>query len=141
MMIDNPDVTIDELMTVLPGPDFPTGGVIMGTSGIKEAYETGRGTITIRSKVHVENIGKGGRQRLVVTEIPYAVNKGTLQERIAQQVNEKHIEGISDLRDESNSKGMRIVIDLKSGAVPQVVLNNLYKRTQMQSNFGVIVFF
>ena len=138
MMIDNPDVTTDELMTVLPGPDFPTGGVIMGTSGIKEAYETGRGTITIRSKVHVENIGKGGRQRLVVTEIPYAVNKGTLQERIAQQVNEKHIEGISDLRDESNSKGMRIVIDLKSGAVPQVVLNNLYKRTQLQSNFGVI---
>ncbi|MBP3885328.1 MAG: DNA gyrase subunit A, partial [Olsenella sp.] len=126
LMIDNPDATTEELMTVLPGPDFPTGGIIMGTSGIKEAYETGRGTITVRSKVHVENIGKGGRQRLVVTEIPYAVNKGTLQERIAQQVNEKHIEGISDMRDESNRKGMRIVIDLKSGAVPQVVLNNLY---------------
>ena len=84
LMIDNPDATTDELMGVLPGPDFPTGGIIMGTSGIKEAYETGRGTITVRSKVHVENIGKGGRQRLVVTEIPYAVNKGTLQERIAQ---------------------------------------------------------
>ena len=138
MMIDNPDATVDELMGVLPGPDFPTGGIIMGTSGIKDAYETGRGTITVRSKVHVENIGKGGRQRLVVTEIPYAVNKGTLQERIAQQVNEKHIEGISDMRDESNRKGMRIVIDLKSGAVPQVVLNNLYKRTQLQSNFNVI---
>ena len=138
LMIDNPDATTDELMCVLPGPDFPTGGIIMGTSGIKEAYETGRGTITVRSKVHVENIGKGGRQRLVVTEIPYAVNKGTLQERIAQQVNEKHIEGISDMRDESNRKGMRIVIDLKSGAVPQVVLNNLYKRTQLQSNFNVI---
>ena len=138
LMIDNPDATTDELMGVLPGPDFPTGGIIMGTSGIKEAYETGRGTITVRSKVHVENIGKGGRQRLVVTEIPYAVNKGTLQERIAQQVNEKHIEGISDMRDESNRKGMRIVIDLKSGAVPQVVLNNLYKRTQLQSNFNVI---
>ena len=138
MMIDNPDVTTDELMTVLPGPDFPTGGIIMGPEGIKEAYETGRGTITVRSKVHVENVGKGGRQRLVVTEIPYQVNKGTLQERIAQQVNEKHIEGISDMRDESNRKGMRIVIDLKSGAVPQVVLNNLYKRTQLQANFGVI---
>ena len=138
MMIDNPDVTTDELMTVMPGPDFPTGGIIMGTDGIREAYETGRGTITVRSKVHVENIGKGGRQRLVVTEIPYQVNKGTLQERIAQQVNEKHIEGISDMRDESNRKGMRIVIDLKSGAVPQVVLNNLYKRTQLQANFGVI---
>ncbi len=111
LMIDNPDATTDELMGVLPGPDFPTGGIIMGTSGIKDAYETGRGTITVRSKVHVENIGKGGRQRLVVTEIPYAVNKGTLQERIAQQVNEKHIEGISDMRDESNRKGMRIVID------------------------------
>ena len=138
MMIDNPDVTTEELMTVLPGPDFPTGGIIMGTDGIKEAYETGRGTITIRSKVHVENVGKGGRQRLVITEIPYQVNKGLLQERIAQQVNEKHIEGISDMRDESNRKGMRIVIDLKSGAVPQVVLNNLYKRTQLQTNFGVI---
>ena len=138
MMIDNPDVTTDELMTVLPGPDFPTGGIIMGTEGIKDAYETGRGSITVRAKVHVENIGKGGRQRLVVTEIPYQVNKGLLQERIAQQVNEKHIEGISDMRDESNRKGMRIVIDLKSGAVPQVVLNNLYKRTQLQTNFGVI---
>ena len=128
MMIDNPDVTTDDLMKVLPGPDFPTGGIIMGTEGIREAYETGRGTITVRAKVHVENIGKGGRQRLVVTEIPYQVNKGLLQERIAQQVNEKHIEGISDMRDESNRKGMRIVIDLKNGAVPQVVLNNLYKR-------------
>ncbi|MBQ9006834.1 MAG: DNA gyrase subunit A [Atopobiaceae bacterium] len=138
MMIDNPDVTTDELMTVMPGPDFPTGGIIMGTEGIREAYETGRGTITVRAKVHVENVGKGGRQRLVVTEIPYQVNKGLLQERIAQQVNEKHIEGISDMRDESNRKGMRIVIDLKSGTVPQVVLNNLYKRTQLQANFGVI---
>ncbi len=138
MMIDNPDVTTDDLMKVLPGPDFPTGGIIMGTEGIREAYETGRGTITVRAKVHVENIGKGGRQRLVVTEIPYQVNKGLLQERIAQQVNEKHIEGISDMRDESNRKGMRIVIDLKNGAVPQVVLNNLYKRTQLQANFGVI---
>ena len=138
LMIDQPDCTVDDLLKVLPGPDFPTGGIIMGTDGIREAYETGRGTITVRAKVHVENIGKGSRQRLVVTEIPYQVNKGTLQERIAQQVNEKHIEGISDMRDESNRKGMRIVIGLKSGAVPQVVLNNLYKRTQLQANFGVI---
>ena len=137
MMIDNPDVTTDELMTVLPGPDFPTGGIIMGTDGIRDAYEKGRGSITIRSKVHVEQ-AKNGRERLVVTEIPYQVNKGLLQEKIAQAVNEKRIEGISDMRDESNRKGMRIVIDLKSGAVPQVVLNNLYKKTQLQSTFGVI---
>ena len=137
MMIDNPDVTTDELMTVLPGPDFPTGGIIMGTEGIRDAYEKGRGSITIRSKVHVEQ-AKNGRERLVVTEIPYQVNKGLLQEKIAQAVNEKRIEGISDMRDESNRKGMRIVIDLKSGAVPQVVLNNLYKKTQLQSTFGVI---
>lgn len=138
MMIDNPDATVEELMQVLPGPDFPTGGIIMGTDGIHDAYTTGRGSITIRSKVHIENVGRGGRQRLVITEIPYQVNKGLLQERIAQQVNEKRIEGISDMRDESNRKGMRIVIDLKSGAVPQVVLNNLYKRTQLQVSFGVI---
>lgn len=137
MMIDNPDVTTEELMSVLPGPDFPTGGIIMGTDGIKDAYETGRGSITVRSKVHVEQV-KNGRQRLVVTEIPYQVNKGLLQEKIAQAVNEKKIEGISDMRDESNRKGMRIVIDLKQGAIPQVVLNNLYKRTQLQANFGII---
>ena len=124
-------------MTVLPGPDFPTGGIIMGTQGIKDAYETGRGSITVRAKVHVEQV-KSGRQRLVVTEIPYQVNKGLLQEKIAQAVNEKKIEGISDMRDESNRKGMRIVLDLKRDAVPQVVLNNLYKKTQLQSNFGII---
>ena len=137
LMIDNPDVTTEELMKVMPGPDFPTGGIIMGTDGIRDAYETGRGSITVRAKVHVEQI-KNGRQRLVVTEIPYQVNKGLLQEKIAQAVNEKKIEGISDMRDESNRKGMRIVIDLKQGAVPQVVLNNLYKKTQLQANFGVI---
>lgn len=136
MMIDNPDATVDELMTVLPGPDFPTGGIIMGTDGIREAYSTGRGSITVRSRVHVEQV-KNGRQRLVVTEIPYQVNKGTLQEKIAQAVNEKKIDGIADLRDESNRKGMRLVIDLKTGAVPQVVLNNLYKKTQLQTNFAV----
>ena len=138
LMIDNPDVTTEELMKVMPGPDFPTGGIIMGTDGIRDAYETGRGSITVRAKVHVEQISKSNRQRLVVTEIPYQVNKGLLQEKIAQAVNEKKIEGISDMRDESNRKGMRIVIDLKQGAVPQVVLNNLYKKTQLQANFGVI---
>lgn len=137
MLIDNPDATTDELMRVLPGPDFPTGGIIMGTDGIREAYETGRGSITVRAKVHVEQI-KGNRSRLVVTEIPYQVNKGLLQEKIAQAVNDKKIEGISDMRDESNRKGMRIVLDLKMGAVPQVVLNNLYKRTQLQTTFGAI---
>ena len=138
MMIDNPDATTDELMKVIPGPDFPTGGIIMGTEGIRDAYETGRGSITVRARVHMEQI-KNGRGRLVVTEVPYQVNKGLLQEKIAQAVNEKKIEGISDMRDESNLKeGVRIVIDLKQGAVPEVVLNNLYKRTQLQTTFGVI---
>ena len=105
MLIDNPEATtVDELMTVMPGPDFPTGAVIMGTSGIREAYETGRGSITVRAKAHVEST-KTGRNRLVFTEIPYQVNKGTLQEKIAQLVNEKRLEGISDLRDESNQQG------------------------------------
>ena len=137
MMIDNPDVTVEELMTVLPGPDFPTGGIIMGRDGIREAYETGRAGLTVRARAHVEQM-KGGRQRIVVTEIPYQVNKGTLQEKIAQLINEKRIEGISDMRDESNRKGMRLVFDLKSGAIPQVVLNNLYKHTMLQTTFGVI---
>ena len=137
MMIDNPDATVDELMTVLPGPDFPTGATIMGTDAIRQAYTTGRGSITVRAKAHVEQM-KNGRQRLVFTEIPYQVNKGLLQEKIAQLVNEKRIEGISDLRDETNRKGMRLVIDLKQNAIPQVVLNNLYKHTQLQTTFGVI---
>lgn len=137
MMIDNPEATTEELMSVLPGPDFPTGGIIMGTDGIKDAYETGRGTITLRSKVHVEQV-RNGRQRLVITEIPYQVNKGLLQEKIAQAVNEGKIEDVAAMRDESNRKGMRIVIDLKQGAVPQVVLNNLYKKTQLQTNFSCI---
>jgi DNA gyrase subunit A len=137
MLIDNPDATTDELMTVLPGPDFPTGAVIMGTDGIREAYETGRGSITVRAKAHTETT-KTGRNRLVFTEMPYQVNKGTLQEKIAQLVNEKRIEGISDLRDESNQKGIRLVIELKKDVIPQVVLNNLYKYTQLQTTFGVI---
>ena len=137
MLIDNPDATVDDLMTVMPGPDFPTGAVIMGTDGIREAYETGRGSITVRAKAHVETT-KTGRSRLVFTEMPYQVNKGSLQEKIAQLVNEKRIEGISDLRDESNQKGIRLVIELKKDVIPQVVQNNLYKYTQLQSSFGVI---
>lgn len=137
MLIDNPEVTISELMTAIPGPDFPTGAMIMGTQGIKDAYETGRGSITVRAKAHVEQTSSG-RSRIVVTEIPYQVNKGKLQEKIAQLVNEKRIEGIADMRDESDRKGMRLVFDIKQNALPQVVLNNLYKHSQLQSSFGVI---
>ena len=137
MLIDNPDATTEELMQVMPGPDFPTGAVIMGTDGIREAYETGRGSLTVRAKAHVEDM-KSGRSRLVFTEMPYQVNKGALQEKIAQLVNEKRVEGISDLRDESNQKGIRLVIELKKDVIPQVVLNNLYKYTQLQTTFGVI---
>ena len=136
LLIDNPDATTDELMQVMPGPDFPTGAIIMGVDGIRQAYETGRGSLTVRAKAHVETT-KTGRSRLVFTEMPYQVNKGTLQEKIAQLVNEKRIEGISDLRDESNQKGIRLVIELKKDVIPQVVLNNLYKFTQLQTTFGV----
>ena len=135
-LIDNPDATVAELMQFLPGPDFPTGALIMGTDGIRKAYETGRGSITVRAKAHIETT-KTGRSRLVFTEIPYQVNKGSLQEKIAQLVNEKRIEGISDMRDESNQKGIRLVIELKKGVIPEVVLNNLYKFTSLQNTFGV----
>lgn len=134
-LIDNPDATVEELMQIMPGPDFPTGAVIMGTDGIRQSYETGRGSITVRAKAHVEST-KTGKNRLVFTEIPYMVNKGTLQEKIAQLVNEKRIEGISDMRDESTQKGLRLVIELKKGVIPQVVLNNLYKFTSLQTTFG-----
>ena len=137
LLIDNPDATTDDLMRVMPGPDFPTGAVIMGSEGIRQAYETGRGILTVRAKAHVEST-KGGRNKLVFTEFPYGVNKGTLQERIAQLVNEKRIEGISDMRDESNRKGLRLVIELKQGAIPEVVLNNLYKYSSLQTSFGII---
>ncbi len=135
-LIDNPDATVEELMQFLPGPDFPTGALVMGTSGIRQAYETGRGSITVRAKAHIETT-KTGRSRLVFTEIPYQVNKGSLQEKIASLVNEKRVEGISDMRDESNQKGIRLVIELKKGVIPEVVLNNLYKFTSLQSTFGV----
>ncbi|MBR2835464.1 MAG: DNA gyrase subunit A [Coriobacteriales bacterium] len=136
LLIDNPDATVDDIMQVMPGPDFPTGAIIMGSAGIREAYSTGRGTLTVRAKAHVEST-KTGRNKLVFTEFPYQTNKSALQEKIVQLVNEKRIEGISDMRDESNRKGLRLVIELKNSAVPEVVLNNLYKHTGLQTTFGV----
>ncbi len=138
MLIDNPDASIDELMTKIKGPDFPTGAHIMGKDGIKTAYKTGRGKITVRAVAEIEE-SKKGRYRIVVTEIPYQVNKASLVEKIAELVRDKKIEGISDLRDESDKEGMRIVIEIKRDANPNVVLNNLYKYTQLQTTYGIIM--
>ncbi|MBD3754279.1 MAG: DNA gyrase subunit A [Gammaproteobacteria bacterium] len=134
--IDNPHISIDGLMEYLPGPDFPTYGIINGTKGIREAYETGRGRVQIRAKTSVET-DKSGKSQIVVHEIPYQVNKARLIERIAELVKEKKIEGITALRDESDKDGMRIVIELRRGEVPEVVINNLYKQTSMQTVFGI----
>ncbi len=123
MLIDNPEVTIIELMTEIKGPDFPTAGIILGTAGIRDAYETGRGKVLIRAKTEIEE--EKGRHRIIVTEIPYQVNKARLIENIADLVKDKKIEGISDLRDESDREGMRIVIELKRDANPNVILNQL----------------
>ena len=136
--IDNPDIDCEGLMEYIKGPDFPTGGLVMGLSGIRQAYTTGRGRIVVRAKAEIEEFGQN-RQRIVVTEIPYQVNKARLVEKIAELVHEKRLEGISDLRDESDRNGMRIVIELKRDANAHVVLNNLYKHTQMQDTFGVIM--
>lgn len=133
----NPQCTIDELIELIPAPDFPTGGIIYGMSGVREGYRTGRGRVVMRAKTHFEDMEKGNRQAIVVDAIPYQVNKKTLQERIAELVNDKKIEGISDIRDESDKEGMRLVIELKRGEVPEVVLNNLYKNTQLQDTFGM----
>ncbi|MGB4130423.1 MAG: DNA gyrase subunit A [Tepidanaerobacteraceae bacterium] len=138
MMIDNPDLSCDDLMKVIKGPDFPTGGLIKGDSGIKDMYRTGRGSIVVRAKATIENID-ASRQRIVVTEVPYMVNKARMLEKIAELVRDKKIEGISDLRDESDRRGIRVVIDLKRDANARVVLNQLYKHTQMQSTFGAIM--
>ena len=135
-LIDKPDATLDELMEHIKGPDFPTGGVILGRAGIREAYHTGRGRIVTRAKSEIESL-PNGRDRIIVTEIPYMVNKARLVEKIAELVHEKRLEGISDIRDESDRHGMRIVIELKRDVQPQVVLNFLYKHTQMQETFGV----
>ncbi len=136
-VLHNPECTIDELIEIIPAPDFPTAGIIYGVQGVREGYRTGRGRVVMRAKTHFEDIDKGARQAIIVDELPYQVNKKNLLERIAELVNEKKIEGISDLRDESDKSGMRVVIELKRGEVPEVVLNNLYKSTQLQDNFGM----
>src|SRR2546428_4243208 len=136
-LINNPHATLGDIMTHVPGPDCPTAGIIHGRSGIRQAYETGRGTITMRARATIERQGKD-RDIIVVTEIPYQVNKARLIEKIAELVNEKRLEGIGDIRDESDRQGMRIVIELKRGEQGLVVLNNLYKMTAMQTTFGVI---
>ena len=138
MLIDNPDAEIPQLMTAIKGPDFPTGAMILGTEGIRSAYNTGRGVVKIRAKAEIEPMQKG-KHRIVVSEIPYQVNKARLIESIAQLVKDGVIEGITDLRDESDRRGMRIVIELKSDVVPDVILNQLYKHTQLQSSFGIIM--
>ncbi|MHC1573724.1 MAG: DNA gyrase subunit A [Candidatus Syntropharchaeales archaeon] len=136
MVLDNPDVSTPEIATKIRAPDFPTGGIIMGTAGVRTAYETGRGSIKIRARAEVEEVGK--RSRIIVSEIPYQVNKSRLIEKIAGFVRDKTIQGISDLRDESDKKGMRIVIELKGGVNPDIVLNQLYRHTEMETSFGII---
>ncbi len=137
-LIDNPATTVDDLMEIILGPDFPTHGYIYGTGGIREAYTTGRGTITMRARAHSEKM-RGGREAIVVTELPYQVNKATLIEKIAELSREKKIEGISEIRDESDREGIRIVLELSRGEIPQIILNQLFKHTQMQGTFGVIM--
>jgi DNA gyrase subunit A len=135
--IDNPDIEVKDLMQYIKGPDFPTGATIMGTEGIYSAYTTGRGTFKTRAKAHIEHMEKSGKMRILVTEIPYMVNKSRLVEKIAELVRDKKIEGITDLRDESDRNGMRIVIELRRDSNPQVILNQLYKHTQMEDSFGI----
>jgi DNA gyrase subunit A len=139
LLLDDPKVTIDEIIEVMPAPDFPTGGVICGSRGMKEAYHTGRGKITLRGLLRTEEAEKGERQRIVIDEIPYNVNKSMLIKRIADLINDKHINGVSDLRDESDKDGMRIVLDLKKGEIPDVTINQLYKFTDLQVTFGCIM--
>ena len=136
-LLKNPEASIEELMEIIPAPDFPTAGIIYGLNGVREGYRTGRGKVVMRAKCHFEDIDKGSRQSIIVDEIPYQVNKKTLLERMAELVHEKKIEGISHIQDESDKSGMRVVIELKRGEVPEVVLNNLYKQTQLQDTFGI----
>lgn len=136
-LLHQPDCTIDELIDIIPAPDFPTGGIIYGVSGVREGYRTGRGRVVMRAKTHFEEYGRDGRQAIIVDELPYQVNKKNLLERIAESVREKKLDGISDIRDESDKSGMRVVIELKRNEVPEVVLNNLYKQTQLQDTFGM----
>src|SRR5690348_3745141 len=136
-LLDNPEITVDELIEHVPAPDFPTAGIIYGTEGVREGYRTGRGRVVIRARTHVEDLEKGGRQAIIVDEIPYQVNKATLLTRIGELVRDKKLEGISDLRDESDKSGMRVVIELKRGEVPDIITNNLFKLTQLQDSFGM----
>jgi len=136
-LLSSPEATIDDLMDIIPAPDFPTAGIIYGINGVKDGYRTGRGKVVMRARCHFEEIDKGQRQSIIVDELPYQVNKKTLQERMAELVHEKKIEGISHIQDESDKSGMRLVIELKRGEVPEVVLNNLYKQTQLQDTFGI----
>ena len=137
LLLEKPESSIDALIKLIPAPDFPTAGIIHGTSGVKEGYRTGRGRVVMRGRTHVEKLDKGNREALIVDELPYQVNKKTFIEKIAELVNDKKIEGISDLRDESDKSGMRVVIELKRGENPDVILNNLYKQTQLQDSFGM----
>ncbi|MFL9960316.1 DNA gyrase subunit A [Paraburkholderia sediminicola] len=136
-LLKNPQATIDELIEIIPAPDFPTAGIIYGVAGVRDGYRTGRGRVVMRALTHFEEIDRGQRMAIIVDELPYQVNKRSLLERIAELVNEKKLEGISDIRDESDKSGMRVVIELKRGEVPEVVLNNLYKATQLQDTFGM----
>ena len=136
-MLDKPDASIDELIEFIPAPDFPTGGIIYGLSGVRDGYRTGRGRVIMRGRCHFEDIDRGQRQSIIIDELPYQVNKKTLIERIAELVTSKKIDGISHIQDESDKSGMRVVIELKRGEVPEVVLNNLYKQTQLQDTFGM----
>src|SRR5580765_3921480 len=138
LLLGQPDSAIEELIKLMPAPDFPTAGIIYGINGVHEGYRTGRGRVVMRARTHFEDIpGKSDRQMIVVDELPYQVNKKALLERIAEQVTEKRLEGISDIRDESDKQGIRVVIELKRGEQPEVVLNNLYKQTQLQDSFGM----
>ena len=137
-LLANPDLTIDQLIDIVPAPDFPTAGIIYGVSGVRDGYRTGRGRVVMRAKTHFEDLDKAGnRQSIIIDELPYQVNKRTLLEKIAELVNEKKIEGISEIRDESDKSGMRVVIELKRGEIPDIILNNLYKMTQLQDTFGM----
>ncbi len=137
LLLKNPEASIDDLIAVLPAPDFPTGGYIYGLEGVHQGYRTGRGRVVVRARTHFEPIGKTDRQAIIVDEIPYQVNKSVLLQKIGELVRDKKIEGISDLRDESDKSGMRIVIELKRGEIPDIVLNNLYKNTQLEDSFGI----
>src|SRR6266498_1639663 len=136
-LLKKKETTIDELIKLVPAPDFPTAGIIYGVSGVREGYRTGRGRIVLRARTHFEDLEKGNRQAIIVDELPYQVNKKTLLERIAELVNEKKIEGIAHVQDESDKSGMRVVIELKRAEIPEVILNNLFKQTQLEDTFGV----